>query len=671
VLPAYEQGRFSMTQADDRQLTIDGLFRLVKTGQFGAAEEYCRSYLEQSPDDINVLGLLGAILLKLERPQDAKPFLNKAIRLEPGFAKPHEDLGFLHLRTGDPEQAIRCFEEAIRLDAEQPGAWSGLADALLRGGDRDRAQTARRRFLELSPSGRTVAEASRKWRGGDSARAEELCEEVLKSDPANTDALRLLANIAIADKRFVIAEGLLKRLVKLAANHYLAHNELGRFLSDQGRIPEAIGEMKLAAELGPDVVNNHVVLGDLLSVVGNTEEALAAYDGALQLEPADAAVIALRGHTLRILGRSAEAIEAYEQCTRQRPDVGEAWWNLATMRGYEFSEEQLATMQRQQEAEDTDETARVHIAFALARAAERQDRYDEAWRYYARGNGLRRAQVKYDPVTTEMTHNAMIQTCDAELLERSESVDFSKPGPIFILGMPRSGSTLVEQILASHSLVEGGGELPYIVMLTSTLGGTQKDGRRYPEFLDDMTADQMLAIGESYLYHTRSHREGKLPYFTDKMPANFTHVGLIHMALPHARIIDARRHPLDTCIGNYRQMYALGKNMTYDLYELAEYYLEYDRIMAHWDAVLPGRVLRVRYEDVVADLEGQTRRMLDYCGLPFEDACLNFHRNERAVNTASSEQVRQPIYADSVGYWKNYESQLDEIKEILAPVIPD
>jgi len=660
-----------MTQANETQLTIDGIFRLIKSGQLGPAEEYCRSFLEQSPDDINVLGLLGAILLKLERPDDAKLFLEKAIRLEPEFAKPYEDLGFLNLRTGDLDQAIRYFEEAIRLDPEQPGAWSGLADALIRNGDEERARTARRRFLELSPSGRTIAEASRSWHAGDAARAEELCEDVLKTDPANTDALRLLASIAIEDERYVIAEGLLKRLVKLASNHYLAHSELGRFLGDRGRIPEAIEEMQIAAKLDPNVADNHRTLGDLLSVVGNTEDALAAYEAALQIEPANAAALAGRGHALRILGRSAEAIAAYEQCTSQRPDVGDAWWSLATMRGYAFSDEQMSTMRQQLESEDGDANTRIHMAFALARAAESQDRYDEAWTHYQHGSRLKRAQVKYDPVTTEMTHNSMIQTCDSELLERSGSADFSEPGPIFVLGMPRSGSTLVEQILASHSMVEGSGELPYIVMLTSALGGTQQDTKRYPEALDDMTADQVLAIGESYLYHTRSHREQKLPYFTDKMPANFTHVGLIHMALPHARIIDARRHPLDTCIGNFRQLFAQGKNMTYDLYELAEYYLEYDRIMAHWDTVLPGRVLRVRYEDVVADLEGQTRRLLDYCGLPYEDACLNFHRNERPVNTASSEQVRQPIYADSVGYWKNYESQLDEIKEILAPVFPD
>jgi len=664
-----------MTQANDTQLTIDGIFRLIKSGQFGPAEEYCLSYLEQSPDDVNVLGLLGAILLKLGRPEDAKPVLEKTIRLEPEFAKPYEDLGFMHLKAGELEQAVHFFEEAIRLDEDQPSAWSGLADALMREGKAEPAQEARRRFLDLSPTGRMLTDASHCWRAGDTARAEELCEEVLKKDPANMDALRLLASIATEDERFVIAEGLLKRIVKLSQNHYLAHSNLGRFLGDRGRIPEAIEEMRLAVKLDPAIVDNHRILGDLLSLVGNTQDALEAYENALRVDPDEASALAGRGHAMRILGKSAEAIEAYEQCTTLRPEIGDAWWSLATMRGYSFSDQQLATMQGQLESTDIDKNTRIYMAFALARDAESQEQYADAWAFYERGNQFKREQVKYDPVTTEITHNSMIQTCDAELLARSGSVDLSEPGPIFILGMPRSGSTLIEQILASHSMVEGGGELPYIVMLTSTLGGQQEKpkgkARRYPEILEDMTADQLLAVGQSYLYHTRPHRKQKLPFLTDKMPANFTHVGLIHMALPHARIIDARRHPLDTCVGNFRQFFAQGKNMTYDMYEMADYYLEYHRIMAHWDKVLPGRVLRVRYEDVVADLEGQTRRLLDYCGLPFEDACLDFHRNERPVNTASSEQVRQPIYADSVGYWKKFESQLEEIQEILAPAIND
>lgn len=657
-----------MTQTPDAQLTIEGVFRLIKSGQFGPAEEICHRILESSPNDVNALGLLGAILLKLGRPADARPVLEKAIRLEPQFAKPHEDLGYLFLQARNHTQAVRYFETSINLDDSQPSAWSGLANAYLLAGDETRARKAREKFLERSPSGRALAEAHGQRRVGNAAEAERICEDVLKSDPGNSDAMRMLASIATADERYVVAEGLLKRLAKLSADHYLAHSELGRFLGDRGRIPEAIDEMQVAARLGPDIADNHKVLGDLLSVVGRVSEAHDAYREALRVDPENTAAIAGRGHTLRILGQSDEAIAAYEDCTERRPEIGDPWWSLATMRGYKFSAPQIEVMKSQLKSPDNEENSRINLAFALARVAESQDRYDDAWAYYEQGNGMRRGQVKYDPVQTEIAHNATIHACDEDLFEHAPATDFESPGPVFILGMPRSGSTLVEQILSSHSMVEGCGELPYIVMLTSTLRDPNDDDTHYPEAMHRMSAEQLRAIGESYLYHTRSHRNTDLPFFTDKMPANFAHVGLIHLALPQARIIDARRHPLDTCIGNYRQLFAQGKNMTYDLFEMAEYYLEYHRLMEHWDETLPGRVLRVRYEDVVEDLEGQTRRMLDYCGLPWEDACLEFHRNDRPVNTASAEQVRRPIYAESVNYWKNYEDHLQEIKDILANV---
>lgn len=660
-----------MTQAPDTKLTIDGVFRLLKSGQFGPAEEYCHRILETSPDDVNVLGLLGAILLKLGRPSDARPVLEKTIQLAPDFAKPREDLGYLFLQARDHEQAIQCFKAALSLDDSPASAWSGLANAYLLAGNEEQALLAREKYLERSPSARALAEANREWRAGDSNKAEHICEEILKKEPANTDALRQLASIATADERFVVAEGLLKRLVKLSPDHYLAHSELGRFLGDRGRIPEAIDEMQTAARLGPNIADNHKVLGDLLSVVGRMSESHDAYQEAVRIDPRNAAAIAGQGHTLRILGRSSEAIAAYEHCTREHPEIGDAWWSLATMRDYLFSDSQIEAMEAQFNARDGDENARINLAFALARVAESQDRYDDAWWNYERGNELKRSQVKYDPVQTEIAHNATINTCDAELIGSAEGPDLEAPGPIFIVGMPRSGSTLIEQILSSHSMVEGCGELPYVVMLTSTLRDPNDDKKHYPEAMVNMSAEQFKALGDTYLYHTKSHRKSDLPFFTDKMPANFTHVGLIHLALPQARIIDARRHPLDTCIGNFRQLFAQGKNMTYDLYEMAEYYLEYHRVMDHWDTVMPGRVLRVRYEDLVEDQEGQTRRLLDYCGLPWEDACLEFHRNKRQVNTASSEQVRRPIYADSVNFWKHYEDHLQDIREILEPVLTD
>ena len=266
-------------------------------------------------------------------------------------------------------------------------------------------------------------------------------------------------------------------------------------------------------------------------------------------------------------------------------------------------------------------------------------------------------------------HDELIQFFDPESFEKKSSTTTDGPVPIFIVGVPRSGSTLVEQILASHSQIEGAGELPYIGMLCNSLGGSRTSAAPYIESLQEMTADQLVALGKTYLYHSRQNRPENLQYFTDKMPANFSQIGFIHLTLPHAKIIDVRRHPLGACIGNYRHLFARGKNHSYELFECAEYYLEYDRMMVHWDEVLPGCVLRVQYEDVVADLETQARRMLEFCGLPWEDACLRFHETSRAVNTASSEQVRVPIYDDALEFWQNYEAHLDEVKEILEPIL--
>jgi hypothetical protein len=279
--------------------------------------------------------------------------------------------------------------------------------------------------------------------------------------------------------------------------------------------------------------------------------------------------------------------------------------------------------------------------------------------------------VQYDPVSVESSHDAVIEQFDKKFLAQFSDDEAAGPGPIFIVGMPRSGSTLIEQILASHSLVEGAAELPYIGLLSDSLGGPRANGKKYPAAVADLSIDQLRAFGKSYLYYSQSNRPKGLPRFTDKMPANFVHIGLIHLALPNAKIIDALRHPLDACVGNYRQLFAQGKNHAYDLNECAEYYLDYIRMMDHWDSVLPGRVLKVNYEELVGNTESEVRRLLDYCELAWEDACLNFHQTERAVNTASSEQVREPIYTSAIGFWKHYEAHLDDVKLILEPVLSE
>ena len=658
-----------MANIDSSKNAVTDIFRLINSGQVQHAESQCRSWLAKHPDDVNVLGLLGAILLKLGQNAKAKPILEKTIRLEPLFAKPYEDLGMLHLQERDAKQAIRYFGEAIRLDATQASAYSGLATALAQTGDNEAAEEAKQKYLGLSPVARTLSRANTLLEAGQSAEAENICSEISKQYPTNTDVLRMLARIASNEERHVVAEGLIKRIVKLSANDHRCYVDLGLYLAERGRYPEAIEVMEKAAALEPSIISIKQKLGDFLAIVGKSSHALEVYEAALELNPKYVPALVGRGHMLRILGRPADAIKCFESGITIRPGFGDAWWSLASLRKYRFSAEQLDELKMQVTADSDDAHSKISFHFALARACEADDDYDGAWKYYDRGNLLKRSTVNYDPVQIETSHDMLIKFFTRKFLEANSAPATDPAAPIFIVGMPRSGSTLLEQILASHSQVEGAAELPYMGLLSESLGGPRGGSRRYPNVLEDMTADQIKSFGKSYVYYARSNLPQKLPRFTDKMPANFTHVGLIHLALPNAKIIDARRHPLDACVGNYRQLFAAGKNHAYDLNECAEYLLEYLRVMDHWDEVLPGRVLKVEYEDVVADLEGQVKRILEYCELPWEEACLNFHETSRPVNTASSEQVREPIYSDAVRYWKNYETHLDDVKEILAPIL--
>ncbi len=659
-----------MHKPDTSRQAIDDIFRLIRSGQLEQAEQKCSSVLIEHPQDVNIIGLHGAILLKLGHEDDAQQALYKAIALEPGFAKPHEDLGRLFLARKEPERAARQFTQAIQLDGSQSSAYSGLANSLAQLGKPVEAKAAHQEFLQRSPVASTLLEADKLLREGDGAGAEQLCNELLQREPENTQILRMLARIASDGERSVVAERLLRRIINLTPNEYLSHIDLGRFLVEQSRFPEAVEIFEHAVSLNDKVADNFRLLGDAQAVIGGSADALASYQLALHLNPGDPHALAGQGHMQRIEGNRVEAVSSYEKCTVMQPEFGDAWWSLASLRGYQLSDGQIQTIHSQITSDDLSVDSEIAMRFALARTSEARGNFDVAWKDYCLGNSLKRERINYDPVQTEVEHDAIIERFTGDFLDRGIPAPALQYTPIFILGMPRSGSTLLEQILASHSMVEGTGELPYIVMLSSLLGRQRPDGLRYPEVMSELTTGQLESLGEAYIYHSRAHRRLDLPCFTDKMPANFSHVGLISMILPNAKIIDARRHPLGTCIANYRQLYAQGKNQTYDLVDFAEYFLEYIRIMDHWQEVLPGRVLRVQYEDVVADLGGQTRRLLDHCELPWEDACLDFHQNVRPVNTASAEQVREPIYTDAVEFWKHYESQLESIREILAPVMP-
>ncbi|MCC7411939.1 MAG: sulfotransferase [Gammaproteobacteria bacterium] len=642
---------------------------LLQGGRTEAAALLCQRAVEDDPLDLNLRALHGAALLKLRRPHDAEAELRRVVRAAPGFAKAHEDLACALLAQGRNEEAVSAFRQALSIDARLDSAWFRLGKALALLGRGAEADMAFERAFELSPSRRALALAAEHQREGRLEEAERIYRDVLRGDPDNVDALRLLALLARKAGAADDAERLLRRALDITPDFVAAAVELGGVLKDQGRFDEAIACLEGAVASEPEDVQAWFHLGATLGPAGRNERAVDAYRRALALQPEHAGALLGLGHQLKTLGRYAEAVAAYRACARLRPDNGEVYWSLANLKTYRFEPAEIEAMQACVEDPDLSEEARIHFCFALGKACDDRREFDRAFAHYERGNAAQRMQVVYDPVQTELVNDRIIEVFDAALFAERHGFGHPDPAPIFIVGMPRSGSTLIEQILASHSQVEGTSELPDLGRLATTVRARGADGAVYPEAVRDLDAGRCADLGREYIERTAYHRGGRA-FFIDKNPNNFATIGFLYLILPQAKIIDARRNPLDACVGCFRQLFARGQAFTYDLLELGEYHLQYLRLMAHWDVVLPDRVLRVDYEDMVEDLDAQVRRILAYCGLPWEDRCLEYYRTERAVRTASSEQVRQPVYRGAVGFWRNYERHLGPLIEVLEPVLP-
>jgi len=641
----------------------------LRAGDAGMAEQLCRDALADIPGEPNLSSLLGAALNRQNRGREAEPLLRHALTAEPGYAKGHEELGRSLLQQGNSEQAIASLKRALELDPKLQSAQLALVNALGESGHADEAERTMQAFLRADPFREWLAKAAELHRTGKLEDAEGIYRQILQRDPKNLEALRLLALIAMQFEHYGQAEQFLKRAVEIAPDFLAAWIDLSRAQLERLDLEAALASIDRAAAMNPGSANVQVHLANVQARSGRHMEAVDTYRRAASLNPEMPAPWTGLGNTLKTIGRQTEAIEAYRHATVLRPQNSEAWWSLSNLKTFRFEDAEVETMQGQLAAERLPEETRAQFNFALAKALEDRGDYARAFELYAEGNRLRRTLEHYDPVQTEVINERIRAVFHTAFLERHAGGGHPDPAPIFVVGLPRSGSTLIEQILGSHSQVDATHELPEGGRLVQRINRERTDGIAYPEAARELQGDQWAALGRAYVDDTRKYRRGA-PRFTDKMPNNFPSIGMLALALPNARFINARRHPLDTCLSCYKQLFARGQPFTYDLTELGEYYLEYEKMMAHWREALPGCVLDVQYEDVVADQERETRRLLEFCGLPFEDACLRYWETERAIRTASSEQVRRPIYDSSVNFWRNYERELAPLIEILRPVLP-
>ncbi|MBS1239542.1 MAG: Tetratricopeptide repeat-containing protein, partial [Proteobacteria bacterium] len=500
----------------------------------------------------------------------------------------------------------------------------------------------------------------------DLPRAEAGLRARLKAKPTDVAAIRLMAELAARIGRLRDSEALLRRALELAPGFLAARANLASVLYKQNRFADAVAELENLLALGDDPANRNLMAA-ALSRIGDYDEALRLFEELLQSFADHARLWMSYGHLLKTVGRQDDSIAAYRRAIACEPGLGEAWWSLANLKTVQFAGEDVAAMEAALEDGALSDDDRFHLHFALGKAYGDRGEADNAFRHYAEGNALRAAQVAHDPDAVAAQVDAVIATFTPEFFADRPGSGDAAPDPIFILGLPRAGSTLVEQILSSHSAIEGTMELPDIPALAGR-EGRAFDGtvRSWPRAIARMDPARLAELGAEYLERTRVQRKTGKPLFIDKLPNNWSYCGLIHAILPNAKIVDARRDPLDCGFSNFRQHYAKGQGFSYDLAHIGRYYADYVRAMDHFGRVLPGRIHRVIHERLLDDPEGEVRALLDYLGLPFEEACLEFHRNTRAVRTASSEQVRRPINRDGVGQWQPYEKWLDPLKDSLG-----
>jgi len=643
--------------------TIDRAAALLASDPPGA-ERVVRAALQGAPRDPRANLILSSALRRQGKAAAALAILEPLARAFPRAALTQYELGAALADVGKAEPAIAALRAATALDRENAEAWRALGALLFDAGDARGAEAAlaeHRRALVRDPRLKPAAEALHRGRF---AEAEALMRPLAATNPNDLAAVALLAEAYARQARHADAATLLAHVLERAPRDDAARLRLATALFHQQKAAEALPHLERLIAAEPDNAAYQNLLAGCLALVGEFDRAMGLYERMLQAHPNQPQIWLNWGHALRTVGRSDEAVAAFRRCIGFDASMSEAYLGLANLKVASFTDDEVAAMRAIAARPQLASEERQQLAFALGKALEDRDDHAASFASYANGAALRHAQTPYDAAafTARTERSAALFT--AEFFAARAGFGADAPDPIFIVGLPRSGSTLIEQILASHSAVEGTMELPDIGFIADSLGTD-------PDAFVALTASQSRALGERYLASTRPQRKLGRPFFIDKMPNNFQHLGLIQLILPHAKVIDARRHPLATCFSAFKQHFAQGQAFSYDLDDLGRYYRDYVALMTHFDAALPGRVCRVIYEDLIEDTEGQVRRLLDYLGLPFEARCLAFHETERAVRTVSSEQVRRPIFREGLDQWRNYAPWLGPLKAALGPALED
>ncbi|MDC0405927.1 sulfotransferase [Gammaproteobacteria bacterium] len=649
-----------------KSFNLEDIHKAVKEYRFEDGLRLIKNNLSSKPDHMDSLYLAAVCSRYLKRYTDAESYLKKLLSIAPDMGRAYQELAHLNRDKGNKVQSIGYYRQATEHNPALLASWNELHKFSLESNNRLSAKHALEKIEHLKSLPNILLHINQIFNEGNIKEAEKKCREFLIVNPTNTHAMSILSDIASRLGHLNDAEFLLESAVKLSPNDSEIRKKYLLILRKRQKFTKTMEQADILIEQFPDNLSFQAQKAIEVMQNGDHEESIRLLDKILKKAPLDPNTLTAKGHAEKTLGKTNDAIHSYQSAYNSKHDHGEAYFSLANLKTYKFDDEEIQQMKNQLKRVDISISDRTYFHFALAQACEAIEDFDEAFTQLDSGNHIRKQQTKYSIDRMNQEIQAQIDVCDKEFFDQMGSGGINTNEPIFILGLPRAGSTLIEQILASHSMIDGTLELPNILTMAQDLRGEDIYGTlgKYPGSMKNLSCDERKEMGNRFITDTKMHRDNA-PMFTDKMPNNFRHIALIHLIMPNAKIIDARRYPLDCCFSMFKQLFAQGQEFTYGLKEAGSYYNSYVKLMNHWDNVLPGKILTVNNEDVIDDLEGQVRRLLNFLEIPFEQNCISFHETDRSVRTASSEQVRQPINKKGQGRWKPYAEHLKPLMNSL------